>query len=127
MKSWYRPPKKLSRETAARLGGERVAPGQAVPLHPQAVAFAGHYGFDIDVLAAYRPTRKGRVRAAGFEPVAPAAASARIGRHPAPRRLQPSTRNTGPIQTAIGYAVAQLGKPYIWGGAGPVGYDCSAW
>ena len=39
----------------------RVAPGQAVPLHPEAVAFAGHYGFDIDVLAAYRPTGKGRV------------------------------------------------------------------
>lgn len=36
-----------------------VAPGQAVPLHPEAVAFAGHY--DIDVLAAYRPTGKGRV------------------------------------------------------------------
>lgn len=38
-----------------------VAPGRAVPLHPEAVAFAGHYGFDIDVLAAYRPMGKGRV------------------------------------------------------------------
>jgi transposase len=38
-----------------------VAPGQAVPLHPEAVGFAGHYDFDIDVLAAYRPTGKGRV------------------------------------------------------------------
>jgi hypothetical protein len=38
-----------------------VAPGQAVPLHPEAVAFAGHYDFTIDVLAAYRPTGKGRV------------------------------------------------------------------
>lgn len=38
-----------------------VAPGKAVPVHPEAVAFAGHYGFDIDVLAAYRPTGKGRV------------------------------------------------------------------
>ena len=37
-----------------------VAPGQAVPLHPEAAAFAGHYGFDIDVLAAYRPMGKGR-------------------------------------------------------------------
>ena len=37
-----------------------VAPGKAVPLHPEAVAFAGHYGFDIDVLAAYRPTGKGQ-------------------------------------------------------------------
>ncbi|GGU53073.1 IS21 family transposase [Streptomyces violascens] len=38
-----------------------VAPGEAVPLHPEAVAFAGHYDFDPDVLAAYRPTGKGRV------------------------------------------------------------------
>ncbi|MFC5724176.1 IS21 family transposase [Streptomyces gamaensis] len=38
-----------------------VAPGEAVPLHPEAVVFAGHYDFDIDVLAAYRPTGKGRV------------------------------------------------------------------
>ncbi|MFE0179822.1 IS21 family transposase [Streptomyces olivaceus] len=36
-----------------------VAPGEAVPLHPEAVGFAGHY--DFDVLAAYRPTGKGRV------------------------------------------------------------------
>jgi len=33
----------------------------AVPLHPDAAAFADHYGFTPDVLAAYRPTRKGRV------------------------------------------------------------------
>ena len=33
-----------------------VAPGRAVPLHPQAAAFAEHYGFAIDVLAAHRPT-----------------------------------------------------------------------
>jgi hypothetical protein len=38
-----------------------VAPGRAVPLHPQAAAFAEHYGFAIDVLAARRPTGKGRV------------------------------------------------------------------
>lgn len=29
------------------------------------------------------------------------------------------------VVTAIAYAVAQLGKPYIWGGTGPAGYDCS--
>lgn len=38
-----------------------VAPGKAVPLQAEAVAFAGHYGFTIDVLAAHRPTGKGRV------------------------------------------------------------------
>ncbi len=40
---------------------KHVAPGVAVPLHPEAAAFAEHYGFSIDVLAAYRPTGKGRV------------------------------------------------------------------
>jgi cell wall-associated NlpC family hydrolase len=30
-----------------------------------------------------------------------------------------------PVRIAIGYAVAQLGKPYVWGGTGPAGYDCS--
>src|SRR5512135_1787837 len=38
-----------------------VAPREAVPLHPEAAAFAAHYGFVIDPLAAYRPTGKGRV------------------------------------------------------------------
>lgn len=38
-----------------------VAPGVAVPLHPEAAAFADHYGFTIDPLAAYRPQGKGRV------------------------------------------------------------------
>jgi transposase len=38
-----------------------VRPGAAVPLHPEAAAFADHYGFTIDVLAAYRATGKGRV------------------------------------------------------------------
>ncbi|WP_443061737.1 hypothetical protein [Streptomyces sp. NBC_00455] len=32
-----------------------VAPGEEVPPHPEAVGFAGHHDFDIDVLAAYRP------------------------------------------------------------------------
>lgn len=29
------------------------------------------------------------------------------------------------VATAISYALAQVGKPYIWGGTGPQGYDCS--
>ncbi len=30
-----------------------------------------------------------------------------------------------PGDKAVLYAFSQLGKPYIWGGNGPVGYDCS--
>lgn len=33
---------------------KHVEPGVAVPLHPEAGAFAEHYGFSIDVLPAYR-------------------------------------------------------------------------
>ena len=29
------------------------------------------------------------------------------------------------VQAAIGYAVAQLGKPYLWGATGPDAFDCS--
>ena len=29
------------------------------------------------------------------------------------------------VATAIGYAEAQLGKPYLWGGTGPDAFDCS--
>ncbi|MFJ2188538.1 C40 family peptidase [Kitasatospora sp. NPDC087861] len=32
---------------------------------------------------------------------------------------------SGSMESAIGYALAQLGKPYVWGGNGPSGYDCS--
>jgi cell wall-associated NlpC family hydrolase len=30
-----------------------------------------------------------------------------------------------PAATAVSFALGQLGKPYIWGGVGPAGYDCS--
>lgn len=33
--------------------------------------------------------------------------------------------NGNVVQTALAYAQAQLGKPYIFDGEGPVGYDCS--
>ncbi|MFF2956363.1 C40 family peptidase [Kitasatospora sp. NPDC057965] len=38
---------------------------------------------------------------------------------------QAETRSGGRLESAIEYALAQLGKPYVWGGDGPSGYDCS--
>jgi hypothetical protein len=36
-----------------------------------------------------------------------------------------SAAAAAPAATAIRYALAQLGKPYRWGGAGPRSFDCS--
>jgi cell wall-associated NlpC family hydrolase len=44
-------------------------------------------------------------------------------RFPAGFTLPPGTPPQ--VLTAISYARAQLGKPYVWDGAGPAGYDCS--
>ncbi|WP_328955726.1 C40 family peptidase [Kitasatospora purpeofusca] len=43
------------------------------------------------------------------------------GGTPAPDQTPSSDR----AESVIGYALAQLGKPYVWGGDGPSGYDCS--
>jgi cell wall-associated NlpC family hydrolase len=32
---------------------------------------------------------------------------------------------SGPGDVAVLYAMAQMGKPYVWGGTGPDGFDCS--
>ncbi|MFB7618389.1 C40 family peptidase [Kitasatospora sp. NPDC056181] len=52
------------------------------------------------------------------------------GSAPAPDR--PASRpdpddapDSGSVEAAIDYALAQLGKPYVWGGNGPSGFDCS--
>ena len=40
--------------------------------------------------------------------------------------VRPGTAAPSPAAaTAIAYARAQLGKPYLWGGTGPDAYDCS--
>ncbi|MFG3225209.1 C40 family peptidase [Kitasatospora sp. NPDC048194] len=36
-----------------------------------------------------------------------------------------SKASSGRTEAAVDYALAQLGKPYVWGGDGPSGYDCS--
>ncbi|MGW2397612.1 C40 family peptidase [Kitasatospora sp. NPDC001664] len=44
---------------------------------------------------------------------------------PKPPAPQPSQPGSSSVEAAIAYATAQLGKPYVWGGNGPSGYDCS--
>jgi cell wall-associated NlpC family hydrolase len=51
---------------------------------------------------------------------APASGTAQL---PADFALPPGTPPA--VRTTISFATAQLGKPYIWGGTGPAGNDCS--
>ncbi|MER5637839.1 C40 family peptidase [Kitasatospora sp. NPDC002227] len=48
----------------------------------------------------------------------------RSGSRPTPVTPPPPASGSN-AEAAIGYALAQLGKPYVWGGNGPSGYDCS--
>ncbi|MDQ1394160.1 MAG: peptidoglycan DL-endopeptidase CwlO [Acidimicrobiaceae bacterium] len=43
----------------------------------------------------------------------------------APARGSAGMITTGQLSTALTAAVSRLGKPYIWGGTGPNGFDCS--
>ena len=45
------------------------------------------------------------------------------GRKPAAQALM--FRPVTPGDKAVLFAFQQVGKPYVWGGNGPVGYDCS--
>jgi peptidoglycan DL-endopeptidase CwlO len=44
-----------------------------------------------------------------------------------PSHIDPSAPapNANAVNIAIAYARAQIGKPYVWGGAGPDSFDCS--
>jgi peptidoglycan DL-endopeptidase CwlO len=45
--------------------------------------------------------------------------------HTSSSRSSSSSSSTGSAGKAVDYAIAQLNKPYIFGGTGPTGYDCS--
>ncbi|WP_328756150.1 C40 family peptidase [Streptomyces sp. NBC_00271] len=63
------------------------------------------------------PAGPGSVQGAKVAPPASAAASGGESTSKSPAKSAP--------QRVIAFARAQLGKPYIWGGTGPRGYDCS--
>ncbi|WP_283134149.1 C40 family peptidase [Rhizohabitans arisaemae] len=61
-------------------------------------------------------------KAADPEPSTPAPAT------PAPKKPEadkPEVKKPSKAEIAVAYARKQLGKPYIWGGEGPRGFDCS--
>ncbi|MDH6111268.1 cell wall-associated NlpC family hydrolase [Kitasatospora sp. MAP12-15] len=57
---------------------------------------------------------------------ASAAAAQEAARHPATERpAAPAAWSEPAAQAAIDFARSTIGLPYIWGGEGPEGYDCS--
>ncbi len=48
-----------------------------------------------------------------------------LGQIPDPVRCSAPVAAAGVAQTAINFALAALGKPYVWGATGPDTYDCS--
>lgn len=69
----------------------------------------------------------GAVPSAGAEPTPPELAEPDDAAEPVDDRPGPTTSfaSSSAAGRAIDYARAQLGKPYIWAGAGPEGFDCS--
>lgn len=65
----------------------------------------------------------------GPSPSAPAPSPSSPAPSPSPSAPQPGPPvpqpNAAAVDTAIAFARAQLGEPYIFGGAGPDGWDCS--
>jgi cell wall-associated NlpC family hydrolase len=55
----------------------------------------------------------------------PAQASAAVGPSTAAVAAAPAPAPTPAAQVAVDTALAQQGKPYVWGGAGPDSFDCS--
>ncbi|BFV58307.1 hypothetical protein KCMC57_up34110 [Kitasatospora sp. CMC57] len=50
---------------------------------------------------------------------------ARTGQSSGTPATPPATPADGGVESVIAFASAQLGKPYLWGGNGPSGFDCS--
>jgi cell wall-associated NlpC family hydrolase len=90
---------------------ERIQVGEALELYSSFYLFSGGPGGEITLNPHVCPAQKADVSdSSGATGVVQAT-------------LDPEQRCV--VAAAILYAVAQLGKPYVWGGTGPVGYDCS--
>jgi cell wall-associated NlpC family hydrolase len=123
---------------AGALSAAQTAPASPVRADPQVQVPVATAVFDDRAearqLAAQRAERHRREA-----PVAPATAA--IGAAPtaaAPKKAPPkqpapakSTGNTQPapasgnLAAVVNFALSQIGKPYVWGAAGPGAYDCS--
>jgi len=76
-------------------------------------------------VAALRAARRTALAAEAAAAAARAAAAAQQGSSQAPSWALGSGASATQGDIAANWALTQLGKPYLWGGAGPDSYDCS--
>ncbi|MFF4344807.1 C40 family peptidase [Kitasatospora sp. NPDC001540] len=77
----------------------------------------------LDAIAAREAEEAARRAQAEAEAAAAAAQANAARHHPAPQRE--SAWSAGGSAAALAFARSVIGLPYIWGGEGPQGYDCS--
>ena len=106
-------------------GGQNMAPWLAaqaaeLPAAPPVAALRANWGRAGQVVAA--------VLRNGNQPGACGQGTGRLAGPAASDGLPPVTsshRGHPRARAAVAYALAQLGKPYVWGAAGPAAFDCS--
>jgi peptidoglycan DL-endopeptidase RipA len=76
-------------------------------------------------VAALKSARQAALAAAAAAAAAKAAAEAGSPENTAPSWGSGSGASSSQGDVAANWALTQLGKPYLWGGAGPDAYDCS--
>jgi cell wall-associated NlpC family hydrolase len=95
-----------------------------------AAAEAAQAAAEREAQAAAAAERNNAQTASRDERTAPAAAAPSVSRSaavaaPAPAPAAPVVASSGAAATAVNTAMAQRGKPYVWGATGPNSYDCS--
>jgi cell wall-associated NlpC family hydrolase len=106
-----------ARADSQRIAGQIAA--QKVELQRKLVAAQAHAG----LLVAARTAAVARARAAAASRAAAARAAAAAGR--GSRGGHRRVPGGSVAAVAVNAALSQVGKPYVWGAAGPDAYDCS--
>ena len=117
-----------SRAAAARLATDRDAAAAAASLQEATLAHVRGEVSRLMAEDAAKAAAEAAQRARTFAAAAArrTAAQSSVGATPAPGRpvVDPGPP-AGGAAAAVAEAIAQLGKPYAWGGAGPDSFDCS--